>query len=52
MYILPFQPKVVSDTDEAELAKQMEKLEEENRERSGDEDYSEEESGSGSAGED
>lgn len=45
-------PKVVSDTDEAELAKQMEKLEEENRERSGDEDYSEEESGSGSAGED
>lgn len=32
------QPKVVSDTDEIELAKQLEKLEEANREVSGDED--------------
>lgn len=32
------QPKVVSDTDELELAKQLEKLEELNREISGDED--------------
>lgn len=32
------QPRFVSDTDEIELAKQMQKLEEENREISGDED--------------
>ena len=31
------QPKVVSDTDELELAKQLERLEEQNREVSGDE---------------
>jgi len=39
-------PKVVSDTDEMELARQLEKLEEANREVSGDDDadsYSEEE---------
>jgi translation initiation factor 2 subunit 1 len=37
---LPLQPKVVSDTDELELAKQLERLEEANRERSGDSDAS------------
>ena len=33
-----FQPKVVSDTEEAELAKQLEQLEEENKEVAGDDD--------------
>ena len=32
------QPKVVSDTEEMELAKQLEKLEEANREIAGDDD--------------
>lgn len=39
------QPKVVSDSDELELAKQLEKLEEANREVSGDEDSQEESEG-------
>ena len=39
MYVcILFQPKVVSDTDEMELARQLEKLEEANREISGDDD--------------
>lgn len=42
-------PKVVSDTDELELAKQLEKLEEANREVDGDDDLSDVE-GTGSAG--
>ena len=33
-----FQPKVVSDTDEAELARQLEELEAKNREVEGDDD--------------
>ena len=33
-----FQPKVVSDADEMELAKQLERLEEANREVAGDDD--------------
>ena len=44
------QPKVVSDTDEIELARQLEKLEEANREVSGDDDadsYSEDEKSGG-----
>ena len=35
---LNFQPKVVSDTDEAELARQLEELEAKNREVGGDDD--------------
>ena len=47
-FIIKLSPKVVSDTDELELAKQLEKLEEANREVSGDDDDSEsEEDGSG-----
>lgn len=41
-----FQPRFVSDTDEIELAKQMQKLEEENREISGDEDSEGDQEGS------
>lgn len=33
-----FQPKVVTESDEAELAKQMERLERENAEVDGDDD--------------
>ena len=40
------QPRFVSDTDEIELAKQMQRLEEENREISGDENSEGEENGS------
>ncbi|CAG2234827.1 EIF2S1 [Mytilus edulis] len=39
------QPRFVSDTDEVELAKQMQRLEEENREISGDEDSEGEQNG-------
>lgn len=39
-YTLQMAPKVVSDTDELELAKQLEKLEEANREVEGDDDDS------------
>lgn len=44
---VPFylQPRFVSDTDEVELAKQMQRLEEENREISGDEDSEGEQNG-------
>ena len=41
-----FQPRFVSDTDEIELVKQMQKLEEENREISGDEDSEGDQEGS------
>ena len=47
-----FQPKVVSDTDELELAKQLERLEEANKERSGDSDASDLEEAGSSDGED
>ena len=50
MYYLLFQPKIVSDTDDAELSKQLERLEEANREISGDDD--DEESDLASEGED
>ena len=42
---ITFQPKVVSDQDEVELAKQLQQLEDENREVSGDEDEDEDEFG-------
>ena len=42
-----FQPKVVSDQDEVELAKQLQQLEDENREVSGDEDEDEDDFGTG-----
>lgn len=38
MFNIQMQPKVVSDTDEQELARQLERLEEQNRDVSGDED--------------
>lgn len=38
VFAIKMHPKVVSDTDELELTKQLERLEEENREVSGDED--------------
>lgn len=41
------QPKVVSDADELELAKQLERLEAENAEVAGDDSNSEEEEESG-----
>jgi translation initiation factor 2 subunit 1 len=55
VFTIKMQPKVVSDTDELELAKQLERLEEQNREVSGDEgsesendeDEEEEEDGGG-----
>lgn len=37
----PFQPKVVTDTDETELARQLERLERENAEVDGDDDAEE-----------
>ncbi len=46
-----FQPKVVSDTDDLELAKQLEKLEEQNREVAGDDDADSYDDEEGSAGE-
>ena len=45
MFQNSFQPKVVSDQDEVELAKQLQQLEDENREVSGDEDEDEDEFG-------
>lgn len=47
-----FQPKVVSDTDELELAKQLEKLEEANREVAGDDDADSYDDEEGSGGDD
>ena len=47
-----FQPKVVSDTDELELAKQLERLEEANREVAGDDDADSYDDEEGSGGED
>ena len=41
--MMNFQPKVVSDADEIELAKQLEKLEAENAEVAGDDSNSDEE---------
>jgi len=45
------QPKVVSDTEEAELAKQLEKLEEANKEVAGDDDADSYDEDEGSGGE-
>lgn len=45
MFNIQLQPKVVSDQDEVELAKQLQQLEDENREVSGDEDEDEDEFG-------
>ena len=47
-----FQPKVVSDTDDLELAKQLEKLEEQNREVAGDDDADSYDDEEGSGGDD
>lgn len=41
--LLTFQPKVVTATDEAELARQMERAEAENAEVAGDDDEEEDE---------
>ncbi|KAH7986430.1 hypothetical protein HPB52_024976 [Rhipicephalus sanguineus] len=43
-------PKVVTETDELELAKQLDRLEQENAEIDGDDDDEEAEAGSGSSG--
>lgn len=40
-FVLFFQPKVVTDTDETELARQLERLERENAEVDGDDDAEE-----------
>lgn len=42
-FLLLFQPKVVTESDEVELAKQMERLERENAEVDGDDDNPDEE---------
>lgn len=47
MFNIQLQPKVVSDQDEVELAKQLQQLEDENREVSGDEDEDEDDFGTG-----
>lgn len=39
--LCPLQPKVVTDTDETELARQLERLERENAEVDGDDDAEE-----------
>lgn len=39
--VVVFQPKVVTDTDETELARQLERLERENAEVDGDDDAEE-----------
>lgn len=49
VFNIQMSPKVVSDTDELELAKQLEKLEEQNREVAGDDDDSDELEEAGSA---
>lgn len=41
LFSSPLQPKVVTDLDEAELARQLDKLEMENAEVSGDSDMEE-----------
>ena len=49
-HLFDFQPKVVSDTDEADLARQLEALEEANREVAGDDsedEYDDEKAASG-----
>lgn len=48
MFNIQLQPKVVSDLDEQELAKQLQQLEDENQEVSGDDDEEEDDGGSGS----
>lgn len=50
-YSLKFQPKVVTATDEAELARQMERAEAENAEVAGDDSEGEEEGQMFSGGE-
>jgi len=41
LFLIIFQPKVVTDTDETELARQLERLERENAEVDGDDDAEE-----------
>lgn len=41
VWLFFFQPKVVTDTDETELARQLERLERENAEVDGDDDAEE-----------
>ncbi|KAL5016081.1 hypothetical protein ScPMuIL_005670 [Solemya velum] len=52
MFNIQQQPRVVSDIDEAELARQLQQLEDENREVDGDDDADEYEDGMGAAGSD
>ena len=52
IFYIFLQPKVVSDTDELELAKQLERLEEANREVAGDDDADSYDDEEGSGGDD